>query len=492
MKKRDDIEELFSTSFEGAEMTPPIDVLGNIKKEIFPIEKSNTGKGGWLFMILSITAAAGFVSMMFSDHTIENHLTNSDLKNAYSNIVQEEVSRVAEKDNTQNDNSQNDNSRNDQEQVESSNLAFDTKNEGKIDSRKLNDLELKVSSSSLNRRVSESKIINTEFNSTRKENLNQKPNKQISIDRKGERTSLKIENHSINKKEIEDQSQFLNSFEAGELKNVRVTNDDNYLSDSEKNMSTNVDRMPLYKPSYLGSASSQNIVSGPGLKSVRFNPNRFSLALYSGVTLGTNNIKEGKNTSSLLKLNESVGSNTSFEVNYMLRHPFSLSGGIDFSLRKDKLIESISTAETVQSNEWQYSYDSTIMQMDSILVTINTDVTTLTREESTLQYYSVGIPIYFNYDRFIHKRFQLSVGLGVRFSYLNYKTINANSAINYPDYSHFGMNAMLRPELRYVFSRVSIGIYAKVEYDMITGMKWQNLNRQRYGWNAGLTLRFKL
>ena len=81
--------------------------------------------------------------------------------------------------------------------------------------------------------------------------------------------------------------------------------------------------------------------------------------------------------------------------------------------------------------------------------------------------------------------------MGVRFSYVNYKTINENSEITYPDYSDFVMNAMLRAEVRYVFSRFSIGIYAKAECDILSGMKWQALSRHRYGRNACLTLRYK-
>lgn len=485
MKINDEIEELFSTSFDGAEMTPPTDVLENIKKEIFPVGNANTRKGGWLFMILSITAAAGLVSMMFSKSQSANRLNSSHL-----NIKSESSIEGNSKNRTENSSVQNDDSYFEKTQVEEPDTSIEDIKKGKVDASASD--ESKINSSSSSFQVTSTNATTALVNPSNNKTIEKNQEKQASLIQNDQLTSFEKEVFSDGEKEdYQKQSTVLSS--ANEpLKSFGKVNSENEINDNSLNTNDALDLLPVSKLTGLSNSSEPNIIGKELINGSHNKPNRLSLSLYSGLTFGTNIIKEGNNTSSLLKMNERIGFSASMELNYMLNHPFSLSAGIDFSTRKDVIVESVATVESIQTSEWQYTYDSTIMQLDSTLVNINTDVASVNREESTIQFYSIGIPIYFNYDRFFHKRFQFSLGMGVKLSYLNYKTIDENPSITYPDYSHFGMNAMLRPEVRYVFSRFSIGVYAKVEYDILTGMKWQDLSRQRYGWNAGITLRYKL
>lgn len=42
-----------------------------------------------------------------------------------------------------------------------------------------------------------------------------------------------------------------------------------------------------------------------------------------------------------------------------------------------KKIESVSTAETIQTSQWQYTYDSTIMQLDYLFISAMIDFPTI-------------------------------------------------------------------------------------------------------------------
>lgn len=218
--------------------------------------------------------------------------------------------------------------------------------------------------------------------------------------------------------------------------------------------------------------------------------NPWTLAGYVGTSFGMNTLRGLPE----LKVEEQAGIYASVEALYSVKRSWMVSGGIDFTQRVDRLIQTSTINDSVFSgNNIVYIYDSSQIIIDSIVTPVYQPTTFQQEAAGRVRFYSIGVPIYLHYHIGLGRKLFLDLGAGIRCSYMKYTNEELVPTISYPQtYKQFGVNVSLRPEFVVPINRLQLGIYGRFEYDALHGMQWNAVTRTRWSAGFGLSLRYKL
>ena len=457
MKEMDDIEQLFASSFDGAEVTPPVKVKTAVDKALFG---GNKIIGLRLISLLILALLVGLGIFFIPNLSPANSNQQSDLaKHNISNQLME---------------------------ANHHSMITDTelKNEGIINNTAINS----------NNEESESTINSTQKYNSSKKHIETSLKSTIStkeknlVDKLKDKSSSKINLSNNNSK---DNTKLVTTIPNSSKALIILSDESESFETVTTGLQTKEVESFSSKPNGLIKGSYPTLASAPIASGI-------SLSLYSGVTGAANQLNPTITTlaASNLSVKELNGYTFAIEASNQMFGQFGIATGVQYSTRNDYLIDAVSvTDSSIVGGQWEYVYNNPQTQdsiIDSNYVNLYNVAVNTIENESIIQSVAISIPIYFTYEKAIGNHLSLRVSAGARFSYLKLKTLNDNVFVPSPTYSKFGLSLLLRPELRYDFSRFGIGLYGTTGYNAITGMNWETHNRHRYEFGGGLVLRFKL
>lgn len=473
MTERDDIENLFSSAFDGAEMLPPPAVKEAIDSALFSAEAGVGRKKAWMWWSTLLLVLVGGTSywMFATSNPQTNQATGTNQNDSISSsengtsaqLNQETGENSSITSNSESGVYNDENSTNEKQNNDSKRTANATNAGGLgVDKARFADLDT--------------------------------PNPLVAAG--GGDRGLSTGDGGLglpegDKKESGqtggDQANGINEVSQ---KSNEHGNGSSEFGNGSSETKIGVDALATEPSSQLPIADAEWISGSPSVlpKSIKSNP--WSLAAYAGTAFGFNTLRG----SSDMKIKEQAGVYGSLEALYSLTPKLSISGGFDFAQRKDRLILNTTINDSVfVGNNVVYVYDTGQVVIDTLYYPIYEQTTNVQENVGYVRYYSIGIPLYVHYHMEIASRFSLDAAVGVRFSYQKYRNEEIAPNILYPDvYKQFGVNISFRPEFTYQMNRLGIGIYARFEYDILNGMKWDALSRTRWSTGLGLCVRYKL
>lgn len=483
MKEQDEIEQLFSSSFDGFEQTPPLDVKSAIDASLFsggtvaPTESRKRRKGIiWWFILALIIGIAGFGSLFFltnrtNDKNASGSLAQNSSKNENSSKSDNKFITVM------------------QSKVHSSKSS----KTNKIDSEKSTEQMTIVSSNS-------AKKENTGYFSSpnlrkKKKTISNKVGlKKNSILTEGELklTSRGDEFASTKTKMTEDEPSNIKLDLNFETKKGADENS-NSLKQSPIDLAKTEIKIDTVQ---VTESKTTNVITSNTATDNKVpisKASSFSLTIFSGTTFGLSSLKQP--STSNFEIKESLGFSSNIEVNYILNSRFGLGAGVDINSRTDNFYKIETKSDSVYVGMMsQYIYDS--QNTDSIIDTIYVeqyDVSTFQVEQSQfIRHTSFALPLSFNWNFYNKGKWNYGLATVVRLSYVNNKLVSNEHNFEIPTFKKFSARLSLRPQVIYSFDKFSLGAYLTAGYDLIPIIHWTDIQRNRLDLGAGLLLRIKL
>jgi hypothetical protein len=487
MKEQDEIEQLFSSSFDGFEKAPPADVKTAIDASLFSggaATESKKRKGIiWWFALALVIGLTGLGSVIYLSSKSEESNVN---KSIAENSLSEENSKDFESENLT------------QEQKNQSSNANSTKTTQTFDNSSSSKLIESKSTISLN---ASTQIIST---TSSLENA-KKQTKTKKIKSTFQKQSILTDNESTLKDDYPNLSvakSIPSKMMGDEPSNIQpdptfdLKGKDDETSNSTKKSSTDLASTvtKIDSTALTDSSSANNITSNDPAAIDNSKPNKspFSLTVYSGATYGLSSLKQPSSGSFSMK--EAVGFNSSIEMNYALNNRFGVGAGIDLNTRMDNFYRVTQVTDSVYLGLVpQYVYDPQVP--DSIIDTLyveDYDVVTNEIEQSQLiRHTSFAIPLSFNWNIYSKGRWNYRLGTVVRLAYVNNKLVSNDHNFEVPEFKKFSTRIALRPQVDYTFNKIAIGAYLNCGYDLLPTLKWTDIERKRADFGAGLLLRYK-
>ena len=499
MKEFDEIENLFSSAFDGAEMTPPPSVKEAVDASLF-----NNPKGGgffWGYGILLIAfISGGFIAYHATHLDLE---TNSEVSMLQSQDIDLDKNngpiKLALTDSKYNNEKSHQHNITEGLNADNSTTDINNREDVQVGSnyRMINENEIKDQNNSDSKASLTSKANDADLNNviSADDNLTSTKSNFIgkgsnSEDNLGSAVKSRKDNDVISKQNNTGESQFITDNQAQTSQDILATktieatveevSQLNYLQRSSLDLFPLIDRDTLLHIDQ----------GGPMVFKA---PNKWSLMLYTGGQ-GAFNTVQSNTANSTYRVQELGGIDLALETDYIISRRLSLGGGIDFTQRKTKLRDSYSMTDSVISGgQWVINNPSQPDTLQDSTFFATYDVTTTQSVyESLTRQTSVGIPIYVSYTIPMNSRLNFRIAAGARVSYESYKVSFEDVGLPATILSQFGVNAMLRPEVIYNFNRFGVGVYGKMTYDFKHGINWDAIDRKRFGLGGGVALRFKL
>ena len=501
MKEFDEIENLFSSAFDGAEMTPPPSVKEAVDASLF-----NNPKGGGFFWGYSILLIALISGGFIAYHATHLHLeTKSEVSMLQSQNIDLDKNNgptnLALTDSKYND--EKSHQHNMTEGINADNSATDINNREDVqvgsNYRMVNENEIKNqnnsdSKASLTSRANDADLNNVisaddNLTSTKSNFIGKGSNSEDNL---GSAVKSRKDNDVISQQNNTGESQFItdNQAQAQTSQDILATKTKeatveevsqlNYLQHSSLDLFPLIDRDTLLHIDQ----------GGPMVFKA---PNKWSLMLYTGGQ-GAFNAVKSNSANSTYRVQEYGGVDLALEADYIISRQLSLGGGIDFTQRKTKLRDSYSFTDSIVSGgQWVINNPNQPDSLqDSTFLTTYDVTTTQSVFQSLTQQTSIGIPLYISYTIPLNNRLSFRLAAGARVSYESFNVKYEDAELPSTTLSQFGVNAMLRPEILYNFNRFGLGVYGKMTYDFKHGINWDAINRKRYGLGGGIVLRYKL
>ncbi len=487
MKEQDEIEQLFSSSFDGFEKVPPVDVKAAIDASLFSggaATESKKRKGIiWWFALALVIGLTGLGSAIYLSNKSEETKANQS-------IAKNSESVENSKDQTPENLTQ--------EQKNQSSNAISTKTTQTFDnssSSKLIESKNTFSSSASTQMTSTTASSEDTKKQTKTKNKKSTFQKQpILTDNE---STLKTNNPNLlvgtstSSKMMEDEPSNIPLDPTFDLKAK-----DDETSNSTKKSSTDLASTvtKIDSSALTDSSSANNITSNnpPAIDNSKPKKSPFSLTVYSGATYGLSSLKQPSSGSFSMK--EAVGINSSIEMNYALNNRFGVGAGIDLNTRMDNFYRVTQVIDSVYLGLVpQYVYDPQVP--DSIIDTLyveDYDIVNNEIEQSQLiRHTSFAIPLTFNWNIYSKGRWNYRLGTVVRLAYVNNKLVSNDHNFEVPEFKKFSARIALRPQVDYTFNKIAIGAYLNCGYDLLPTVNWTDIERKRADFGAGLLLRYK-
>jgi len=487
MKEQDEIEQLFSSSFDGFEKAPPADVKAAIDASLFSggaTTESKKRKGIiWWFALALVIGLTGLGSAIYLS-------TKSDETNANQSIAKNSESVENSKDQSSENLKQ--------EQKNQSSTANSTKATQIFDnssSSKLNEAKNTISSSASTQMTSTT----ASSEDTKKQTKTKKKKgtfKKQAILTDNEST---LKNNKPNLTVVASASSKMTEDEPSNIQldpsiDLQAKDDETsiQLNETSTDLASTVSKID--STAKIDSTSANNVASNdpPAIDNSKPKKSPFSLTVYSGTTYGFSSLQQP--SSSSFNMKEAVGFSSSIEMNYALTNRFGVGAGIDLNTRMDNFYRVTQVTDSVYLGLVpQYVYDPQVP--DSIIDTLYVeeyDVVTNELEQSQLiRHTSFAIPLSFNWNIYSKGRWNYRLGTVVRLSYVNNKLVSNDHNFEVPEFKKFSARIALRPQVDYTFNKIAIGAYLNCGYDLLPTLNWPDIERKRVDLGAGLLIRYK-
>lgn len=489
MKEQDEIEQLFSSNFDGFEKAPPADVKAAIDSSLFSggaATESKKRKGIiWWFALALVIGLTGLGSLIYLTNISNETSTNQSIakvsseKEAPNSISSQKLMK---------------NQKNQKNQ--SSKSIYQTQNITSNSSSTATEVKKTVSSNAkpqVGSTASSSQNYKKQTKTKKKKSTFQK--QPILMDKESSQLKKNIPNLtaviSPASKMMEDEPSNiqLDPYFDMKAKEDATSNSTKESSADLSSSETNIDSTAI-----TDSTSTNNITSNNPTENQTQLPKKspFSLTIYSGVTYGFSSLQQP--TSSSFKMKEAVGFNSSIEMNYALNNRFGIGTGIDLNTRMDNFYRVTQVTDSVYLGLVpQYVYDPQVP--DSIIDTLyieDYDVVNNEIEQSQLiRHTSFAIPLTFNWNIYSKGRWNYRLGTVVRLAYVNNKLVSNDHNFEVPEFKKFSARIAIRPQVDYTFNKIAIGAYLNCGYDLLPTVNWTEIERKRVDLGVGLLLRYK-
>ncbi|MCH2230729.1 MAG: outer membrane beta-barrel protein [Crocinitomicaceae bacterium] len=494
MKEFDEIDDLFSSAFAGAESTPSPKVKESIDNSLFPGAK---GSYLWVYSVLIFALFCGGIVAYQSAYSI-----NSNVK----------VKTLLEIENSEKqvENAFNSSSTSSYDDYELTSKKLKNTSQPKINEEVLNVLEANSSGENPNI-TAEFRVLDSDQNiidsksgsnyndanfiqykatSTQKLADNMNPSKfNLEVKNMDSKTKSGYKSKSVNDGIVGVSYVFDSQGLNAELKESSIK-----LNDSEE-LINYVSELKTYSANpfiiYPIKEIDTTAYTLPAINLPIFKMNPWYIIFYGGGQGAFNS--HASTDANSYDVSDIIGADVSLEVTYALGSKFAIGTGVSYSERKTTLRRNITVTDSVSlGGQWVVNnpsqpdslQDSTFVEMFDV-VQSTLELSSLTKQNS------FGIPVYVSYALPIAQRFKFRVGVGAIFSYESFKVIKDDSGLPVSNFSVFGVNAMLRPEFTYGLGKTEIGLYGKVNYDLKQSLSWDVISRKRYGIGAGIVFRYK-
>ena len=486
MKEQDEIEQLFSSSFDGFEKAPPLDVKAAIDASLFTggVATESKKRRGiiWWFVFALVIGVTGLGSIIFL--TNRTDAVNASNLHAQNSSEDENSSSLHTSINSVRQN-----------KVPSSNSTKTKSSTKETDSAETSGQMKAVSSHPVKKEqsaITSSTTTKKKKNATNDKHNLKKKSGLIDYDLKSKSAGTGLtEIVSSQTKMTED-----------EPSNLQLDSDLNKKTISEENSNSSKESSAdlASTETKIDSTSSEDsskmsIALSPdptitSLPKATISP--FSLTLFSGATYGLSTLQQP--STSNFKMKEAVGFSSSIEVNYALNNRFGLGAGIDINSRMDNFYRVSQVTDSVYLGLVpQYVYDPQVP--DSIIDTLYVeeyDVTNKEIEQSQLlRHTSFAIPLTFNWNIYSKGRWNYRLGTMVRLAYVNNKLVSNEHNFEVPEFKKFSARIALRPQIDFTVGKIAIGAYLTCGYDLIPTVNWTDIERRRVDLGGGLLIRYK-
>lgn len=517
MKERDEIEDLFASSFGDFEETPPEAVKSNLDAKLFPNSAfSSENKWNWKWLLVFIPVI-GLSAITF--YKLQANSTSKSAKNIASVSSKNNLSTSSEKLKSHSKTAKlnnlksskitlpsdrNKSTQNSTNQINSESKKQTIESKSRVNSntnsteRNTSKIKVNPSISNFTKRTKEknSTSILQAKNSTKKEvsvfknegtnsqneqESNRKTNANSSIE-KSANNSTNTENNTSNSINYQTST----SENKTELNLTKTENNSNENTANDSLKTTTEIVKEKEDSSKITSTKNNEVLSEVKKHNTQKDKALWSISFYGGIANGLNIINPA---STLLK--EKIGGNFSLEANYGFHSKMSVSAGLGLELRNENYSKEFINIDSVVSNYTvTYITDSMNTIIDSIVTYFYQNDTTLLTENQAISYTTFSIPLYFNYTLFTKNNWSGAISAGIRLNY--FKTTVTSTSTNFasPTLSKFGLQFQLRPQLTYNWTKLGIGVYGNFGYDAIQATNWTDFTRKRYNYGAGIVVKY--
>src|SRR5574343_6364 len=512
MKEQNELEQLFSSAFDGFEVTPPSHVKAAIDESLFATKIPVHKKRGfiWLFPLIGFFFIVSFITLSFNTRNQSTLIVNSssqfanqtsqssaqannNKKNGLNRLIdsniQSDVSSVNKGDKNR-ELSQLRGVKVTQKQKKDNNLTTSNKSIKPIDASKDHGQKNRVIQSTKKANSKKSKALETKYKTQKpseRNRLNQngvigkaydqnsvavpKTDKTV-MDEKSNANATRVDNDNSEAKEKQDEVASTNESQSNSNKSTDSTG-----SNSSNSGTTN--------------SSGTTNASGNALS-------KWSVGLYTGTFLGVNSLST--NSNNYFEMISPLGFSSSIEVNYGLNNKWTIATGLGYSTFNERISGVIYDTTFIPNGVTiEYIYLNPALQ-DSIIdsiVTVNyiTEIAS-SNVAQKINYNVFSLPIYGSFGLFNKGNWNSSILAGVRLNYskatvTNYYEGTPTALISNPEIKQLGISAALRPEITYSFGKFGVGLYLNTSFDLIPIARWSEFDKKRFDFGGGVLLKYR-
>jgi hypothetical protein len=505
MKEQNELEQLFSSAFDGFEVTPPSHVKAAIDESLFASKTPVHSKRGfiWLFPLIGFFFIGSFITLSFNTRNHSTKISNSSstqLANQTTYASAQDGKTVNNTENqTINTKNQHAESNGNQSKMANQQHQFSVVNntqKNKVEG-KLKDVKNTVKTGELSKKDGFKNAINqpTKKSKTQK-SITQKTKEKTQ--KASERSNViddvtkdKLnDNIALNGKSTEDS--------ATETKSTDLSKNEEKAKEDQNEKQEDVASTNDAQNGLDKSVDSSGSVDSGSNKSSGGAPSKWSIGLYTGTFLGVNSLSS--NSNNYYEINSPAGFNSSFEVNYGLSNKWSITTGLGYSTFNERISAVIYDTTFIPNGMTvEYIYLNPALQ-DSIIdsiVTVNY-ITEIAKSDAAqkINYSVFSLPIYGSFAIFNKGNWSSSLMAGVRLNYNKVTVTNLyegtpEAMISTPESKQFGISAALRPEITYSFGKFGLGVYLNTSFDLIPITRWSEFDKKRYDLGGGVVLKYR-
>jgi len=219
------------------------------------------------------------------------------------------------------------------------------------------------------------------------------------------------------------------------------------------------------------------------------------ISVYTGVSAGVSKLNESivQDMPFTLKAVESIGFDYSLESFFPISSRIGITSGVDLNNRTERFEEKIiKTDSSFLNQSIEFIYNDPVTQ-DSIIDSILVDNYSYTNNEniefSKIKSTAVSIPFYLTFRKYMFNNVEFRINSGIKFSYLKQQFVVENEVVNNPILTTYGIQFSFKPEFIYNFNRIGVGVYGKSDFDIVQGVKWNSIERNRIAFGTGVFIR---
>ncbi|NBX80941.1 MAG: hypothetical protein EBQ94_11295, partial [Flavobacteriales bacterium] len=214
---------------------------------------------------------------------------------------------------------------------------------------------------------------------------------------------------------------------------------------------------------------------------------KWGISLYGGIANGINVLTPPNGM-----FYENFGPSLSLETDYQFNKKMSVSTGISYDKRNDLYSKDLFQVDSVVSNfTMQFVTDSMNVVIDTIFTYYYSMDTTYFIRTQSVTSTSFSLPLFFNYELFTKNNWSGAVSAGVRINFFKTSVTTPSTGFSEPTLSSFGVQSFIRPQLKYNFGKIGIGIYGSFGLDIKQPVKWTDFSRQRWNYGTGFFMTYK-